>query len=91
VTPLARDLVGEAGAWDVILAGDVCYEAPMTAHVWPWLRARAAAGVTVLLADPGRAYLPRENLAAVARIAVPTTVELEDRAERLVTLYRVTG
>ncbi len=29
---------GRAGRWDLILCGDVCYEAPMTAHILPWLR-----------------------------------------------------
>jgi predicted nicotinamide N-methyase len=84
-----RDVVGEAGAWDVILAGDVCYEAPMAARVTDWLRAEAARGVAVFLADPGRAYLPREGLAAVARFAVPTMRELEDRDARDVTVLRV--
>ncbi len=83
------DIVGAACRWDVILAGDVCYEAPMTAHILPWLRGMAAAGAEVLLADPGRAYLPREGLAPVARHVVPTTLELEDRAQRDVTLFRL--
>jgi predicted nicotinamide N-methyase len=89
VAALARDVVGEDGSWDVILAGDVCYEAPMTAHVWPWLAARAAGGTEIWLADPGRAYLPRQGLDAFARIAVPTSRELEDRELREVTLYRI--
>ena len=83
------DIVGAACRWDVILAGDVCYEAPMTAHILPWLRRMAAAGAEVLLADPGRAYLPREGLEPVARHVVPTTLELEDRAQRDVTLFRL--
>lgn len=83
------DIVGSACRWDVILAGDVCYEAPMTAHVLPWLRAMAASGAEVLLADPGRAYLPREGLSPQARFAVPTTLELEDRTQREVVLYRL--
>ena len=29
------DVVGEAGRWDLILCGDVCYEAPMTGHILP--------------------------------------------------------
>jgi len=81
------DIVGAPCRWDVILAGDVCYEAPMTAHILPWLRAMAAAGAEVLLADPGRAYLPR--LEPLARHAVPTTLELEDRTSRTVVLYRL--
>ncbi|MGG5809345.1 class I SAM-dependent methyltransferase [Falsiroseomonas sp. CW058] len=82
-----RDVVGEACRWDVILAGDVCYEAPMTAHILPWLRGLAAAA-EVWLADPGRAYLPREGLAPVATHRVATTLELEDRTERVVTIAR---
>lgn len=83
------DIVGAPCRWDVILAGDVCYEAPMTAHILPWLRGMAAGGAEVLLADPGRAYLPREGLEPVARHAVPTTLELEDRTLREVTLFRL--
>lgn len=88
VTP-EGDVVGAACRWDVILAGDVCYEAPMTAHILPWLRRMAAAGAEVLLADPGRAYLPREGLEPLARHAVPTTLDLEDRTLREVTLFRL--
>lgn len=83
------DIVGSACRWDVILAGDVCYEAPMTAHILPWLRGMAAAGAEVLLADPGRAYLPGAGLQPLVRHAVPTTLELEDRTVREVTIHRL--
>src|SRR6185437_12243301 len=49
------DIVGVPCRWDLILCGDVCYEAPMTAHILPWLR-RMAQQTTVWLADPGRTY-----------------------------------
>ncbi len=88
VTPITDDLVGAPGRWDLILCGDVCYEAPMTAHILPWLRSLAASA-EVWVADPGRAYLPPEGLAPFARYLVPTTTELEDRSERNVTLFRV--
>jgi predicted nicotinamide N-methyase len=80
------DLVGAVCRWDLILCGDVCYEAPMARHILPWLRALAKRA-EVWLADPGRAYLPREGVAALARYAVPTTRELEDRTEREVTIF----
>ena len=89
VEALKEDVVGSACRWDVILAGDVCYEAPMTAHILPWLRAMAAAGAEVLVADPGRAYLPREGMQPVSSHAVPTSLELEDRIERIVTIARL--
>jgi predicted nicotinamide N-methyase len=83
------DIVGSTRRWDVILAGDVCYEAPMTAHILPWLRSMAAAGADVLLADPGRAYLPAVGLEPISRHAVATTLELEDRNVREVTIHRL--
>jgi predicted nicotinamide N-methyase len=86
---MAADAMGAPGRWDLILAGDVCYEAPMTGHIMPWLRRLAAAGTEVWLADPGRAYLPREGLVEMARYAVPTTRELEDRDSRQVAIYRL--
>jgi len=84
------DLVGSACRWDLILCGDVCYEAPMTRHILPWLAAMAREA-TVWLADPGRAYLPRSGLQPFARMVVPTSLELEDRTEREVTLYGFLG
>jgi predicted nicotinamide N-methyase len=88
VTAIAADVVGEDRGWDIILCGDVCYEAPMTRHILPWLRGLAARA-EVWIADPGRAYLPKDGLDAFATYAVPTSTELEDRTERSVTLYRL--
>ena len=87
---LTADIVGAACRWDLILCGDVCYEAPMTARILPWLSAMARSA-EVWIADPGRAYLPREGLAPFACCRVPTTLELEDCIERQVTLYRLRG
>jgi predicted nicotinamide N-methyase len=90
VLALEGDLIGRRNRWDTVLAGDVCYEAPMTRHILPWLRSLAAAGAEVLLADPGRAYVPREGLEAIGRrYTVPTTRELEDRDMREVTIHRL--
>jgi len=68
--------------WEVVTAGDVCYERPMADRVTAWLRGLAARGILVLLGDPGRAYLPREGLVERARYLVPTSRELEDRDTR---------
>jgi predicted nicotinamide N-methyase len=85
-----NDLVGAPCRWDLILCGDVCYEAPMTGYILPWLREMAGQS-EVWLADPGRAYLPHQGLAPFACYRVPTSLELEDRTEREVTLYRLCG
>ena len=84
------DVVGDACRWDLILCGDVCYEAPMTGHILPWLRCMAATA-EIWIADPGRAYLPKAGLQLLAHFMVPTTRELEDHDTREVTLYRLLG
>ncbi len=64
---------------DVICAGDVCYERPMTDRVLAWLAQAVAKGARVLIGDPGRTYFPREGLTFLAEYRVPTTRELEDQ------------
>lgn len=90
VAVLEEDLTarGEA-SWEIVLAGDVCYEKPMAERVWPFLRRLAETGATVLLADPGRTYLPGSGLAAFATYAVPTLLELEDSDMRETVVWRV--
>ena len=58
----SRDLIGGDSRWDTILVGDMCYERPLADRLTAWLRALAARGATVLLGDPGRAYLPKDGL-----------------------------
>jgi predicted nicotinamide N-methyase len=41
--------------WEVVTAGDVCYERPMADRVTAWLQVLAGHGSFVLLGDPGRA------------------------------------
>ena len=76
----AEDLLGAPPPQvDVICAGDVCYEKPMTDQVLAWLAQAKANGARVLIGDPGRTYFPREGLTFLAEYRVPTTRELEDQ------------
>jgi len=84
-----EDLVGVEPRWDVVLAGDVCYERPMAERVIAWFRALAGRGVAVLMGDPGRAYLPQSGLIELARYRVPTSLELEDRTMRETIVWRL--
>lgn len=92
ITIALDDLVGRTDvAAEIVLAGDVCYEQPMAGRVAAWLDALARAGRTVLMGDPGRAYLPGAGIVAVAAYDVATTREIEDREMRRTTVWRVTG
>ena len=83
------DPIGRPSAWDVVLAGDVCYEQPMAGRTTEWLRRLAAAGTDVLLGDPGRSYRPADGLVELARHCVPTSLDLETRTECETVVWRL--
>jgi predicted nicotinamide N-methyase len=70
---------------DVVLAGDVCYDRAMTERVLPFLGQAWLRGATVLLGDPGRRYVPKEGLLAVAEYDVPDS----DGPVRRTTVWRL--
>ncbi|CAN5140646.1 methyltransferase [soil metagenome] len=89
----ASDLLQTAPpVWaDVILAGDICYEKPMTEKVLAWLVLARAQGITVLIGDPGRSYFPRSGLTKLAEYQVETTRELEDFAVKKTCVWTLDG
>jgi predicted nicotinamide N-methyase len=72
---------------DVVLAGDVFYDAGMSARVQPWLAEAARHGTEVLVGDPTRHYLPRALLTELARVDVPTSRDLEGVERKQVGVY----
>ena len=89
VTGQTRDPTGSDEGWDVILAGDICYEKSMTDAMLGWLGPIAGAGRTVLIGDPGRTYLPRDRLVRLAEYEVPVTRELEDLEIKRTSVWRL--
>jgi predicted nicotinamide N-methyase len=90
VTVETRDMLDSGAAgWGVALAGDICYEEPMSSRATALLRRIAARGRLALLGDPGRSYLPREGLVELARYEVPTTRDLEDREAREAVVWQI--
>jgi predicted nicotinamide N-methyase len=75
---------------DVVLAGDVFYEQPMARHVESFCDEASAAGVDVLVGDPGREYLPRRRCTALAVYEVTGTADLEGGATTRTTVHRFT-
>jgi predicted nicotinamide N-methyase len=74
---------------DVVLAGDVFYDAAMAARVQPWLLAAREAGSEVVIGDPMRHYLPRALLTERTSYDVPTTRDLEGVEVKRVVVYGV--
>ncbi|MBL8569401.1 MAG: methyltransferase [Phreatobacter sp.] len=89
VTARTGDPSGTDDGWDVILAGDICYQRDMTEAMMAWLGPIAAEGRPVLIGDPGRTYLPRERLVKLAEYEVPVTRALEDLEIKRTAVWRL--
>ena len=82
------DCLGTDQGWHVILAGDVFYDRAMSASLIPWFDALTKRGAIVLVGDPGRSYLPKENLIALSEHNVTVTRALEDQDVRKTVVWR---
>ena len=90
VAVTTADVVGAVDpGWQIVTAGDVCYERDMADRVILWLRTLAADGCLVLLGDPGRSYLPTAGLRERARYLVPASRELEGSDSRETVVWEV--
>jgi len=89
VTVALEDLIGRDDGWELICAGDVCYERAMAESVVDWLSGLVARGAEVLIGDPGRSYLPRQRLQELATYEVPVTRSLEDAEIKKSTVWRL--
>lgn len=91
VTASGADVLSTGAAgYDVVLAGDVFYEKPMADRVEPFLRQAQAAGALVLFGDPGRSYIPKAGVEAIATYEVPVTRALEDSEVKRTRVWRFT-
>jgi predicted nicotinamide N-methyase len=82
------DAAGADEGWDVVLAGDICYERDMAERTVAWLEGLHARGALVLIGDPGRSYVPREKLEPIATYRVPVTRSLEDAEIKTTHVWR---
>lgn len=82
------DLIGTDHGWDIVLAGDVFYDADFAHRLTPWFEALASRGAEILVGDPGRSYLPKSGLEKLAVYEVPVTRALEDSEIKRTTVWR---
>jgi predicted nicotinamide N-methyase len=62
----------------VVLAGDIFYERDTAARALAFLRRMRTQQALVLVGDPGRSYLPKDEMIVQAEYQVPVTRDLED-------------
>ena len=90
VSPRAFDLADDnAREAEVILAADVFYQRELAELALRFLRQAAWSGADVLVADPGRAFLPAAALTSLTSYRVPVLSVLEDVPVKNVTVYRL--
>ncbi|MBE7184463.1 MAG: methyltransferase [Methylobacterium mesophilicum] len=83
-----RNLIGEALDADLLLAGDVFFDRELAQSLLPWFENLTASGITVLVGDPGRSYLPRDRLSLLATYEVPVSRALEDAEIKRTSVWR---
>jgi predicted nicotinamide N-methyase len=92
IFPRAFDLAdGDLREAEVVLAADVFYQRELAELALRFLRAAAGSGADVLVADPGRAFLPAAALTPLISYQVPVLSVLEDASVKSVTVYRLSG
>ncbi|MBB4954843.1 putative nicotinamide N-methyase [Agrobacterium vitis] len=84
----ATDIVGQRLDADVLLAGDVFYDAGFADRLVPWFADLVASGVHIFVGDPGRAYCPKHRMQSLACYQVPVTRVLEDSDVKKTTVWR---
>lgn len=87
---LWRDLLEcPPASFEIILVGDLFYQQSTAERAFTWLRQAAAQGAHILIGDPGRSYLPRQQLHMIAEFSVPVTRELEDAEIKKTAVWRL--
>jgi len=86
LTPSVGDLSAAAPqvAGAVILVADLFYERESSGAMLRWLRASAACGSRVLVADGGRPFSPSARLVDLHRETVAVSADVEGTGERIV-------
>jgi predicted nicotinamide N-methyase len=92
VTAICADVLDDAGlpaaGTGLVLAGDAFYQRDLAGRMMRFLLRARARGAAVLVGDPGRAYLPRDRLVALATYDVPGLAALEDADRKRTTVWR---
>ena len=79
----------QKNSWEIIVAGDVFYEQPMSQKIFEWLLNRTREGTEVLIGDPGRCYFPEGPIEMLYQYSVKTSKIIEKEDEIVSRVYRL--
>lgn len=89
ITCVGDDMLGRDLDADVLLAGDMFYDAELAAQALAWMRRLAARGVLVLLGDPNRGNVPDEAVETLAVYEAPFGTDVRGNDLRATRVARV--
>lgn len=76
--------------FDLLLAGDMFYDAGFAERVLNWLRTLAQNGMKILLADPGRGHIDETLATRLAVYQAPADVDVHGRHLQATTVFTLT-
>ncbi|MCR6660460.1 MAG: 50S ribosomal protein L11 methyltransferase [Asticcacaulis sp.] len=82
-------LAGPAPDVDLILAGDICYEKPMTDAMLTYFRRAALHKIEVYIGDPHRTYFPKTGLTRLADYDILTNADIEEAAVKPASVWKL--
>ncbi len=82
-------LITDGDRSEVVLVGDLFYEKSLATQCFNWLRDKHSASCRILIGDPGRSYLPEEDLEKITEYSVPVSRELEDLEIKKTAVWRL--
>ena len=87
---IGGDLLGGAPPdVEIVLAGDICYEKPMTEAMLTFLRRALGQGCEVYVGDPHRTYFPATGFERCACYDIQTNPDIEDSAVKPASVWRL--
>ena len=87
IVTTSHNLLGQpAPHFDVILVGDMFYEKTTAEKCLEFLKTSNA---NILIGDPSRSYLPKEQLQKIATYSVPVSRDLEDTEIKQTSVWKL--
>jgi len=75
--------------FELVVAGDVCYEEPTASTLLGIMEAAATRGVEALTGDPERRFFPNDRFEALKTYELPVMEDLESRETSRTTVWRM--
>ena len=92
IEAICADILGDPpSGTDIILVGDLFYDAALASKVLPFVQRCRDAGADILIGDPYRSPLPRSELKLLAQYPVPDFGDARDSVPKMGGVFTLQG